>query len=189
MPGDEWQRFANLRLLLGYQWLFPGKKLLFMGGEFGQSSEWNADGELDWWLLEAGPYHRGVQKFVEDLNRLYTGQPALWRGDFDERGFRWIDCTDQENSVMSFLRHDPETGADCAVILNLTPVPRGGYRIGLPRAGEWREVVNSDAQIYAGSGAGNRGAVHAEPAPLHGLAASAEFFLPPLSILVFTPAS
>jgi 1,4-alpha-glucan branching enzyme len=189
MPGDEWQRFANLRLLLGYQWLFPGKKLLFMGGEFGQSGEWDADGELDWWLLEAGPYHRGVQKLVEDLNRLYVGQPALWRGDFDERGFRWIDCTDQENSVMSFLRHDPETGADCAVILNLTPVPRGGYRIGLPRAGEWREVINSDAQIYAGSGTGNRGSVHAEPAPLHGLPASAEFFLPPLSILVFTPAT
>ncbi|HTI98745.1 MAG TPA: 1,4-alpha-glucan branching protein GlgB [Dongiaceae bacterium] len=188
MAGDDWQRFANLRVLLGYQWFFPGKKLLFMGGEFGQSSEWNADQELDWWLLQAGPYHAGTQRLVMDLNRLYRMLPALWRGDFDPQGFSWIDCADHDNSVLSFLRRDPETGAECAVLLNLTPVPRLNYRVGLPRAGEWRELLNSDAPLYGGSGMGNAGAVQAVSRICHNHPWSAEFTLPPLSIMVFAPA-
>jgi 1,4-alpha-glucan branching enzyme len=110
MPGDDWQRFANLRSLLAYQWLFPGKKLLFMGGDVGQSSEWNANGEVEWWLLDAGPYHSGLQRLLEDINRFYRSAPALWRGDYDHAGFTWIDCSDQDNSVLSFLRQDPEGG-------------------------------------------------------------------------------
>lgn len=189
MAGDDWQRFANLRVLLGYQWFFPGKKLLFMGGEFGQSSEWNADQELDWWLLQAGPYHAGTQRLVMDLNRLYRMLPALWRGDFDPQGFSWIDCADHDNSVLSFLRRDPETGAECAVLLNLTPVPRLNYRVGLPRAGEWRELLNSDAPLYGGSGMGNAGAVQTVSRICHNHPWSAEFTLPPLSIMVFAPAA
>src|SRR5689334_6831670 len=134
MPGDDWQRFANLRILLGYQWSFPGKKLLFMGGEFGQSTEWNANGELDWWLLEAGPYHRGLLRFVEDLNKLYLAEAALWRSDYDGGGFYWIDCADHESSVLSFGRRDLEGAGELVVMLNLTPVPRYQYRVGLPRA-------------------------------------------------------
>ena len=124
MPGDDWRRFANLRTLLGYQWMFPGKKLLFMGGEFGQSAEWNANSELDWKLLEAGPYHRGLQRFVEDLGKLYLAEPALWKGDYDKDGFRWIDASDHLNSVLSFLRQDAEHFHELVVIANLTPVPR-----------------------------------------------------------------
>ena len=121
MPGDDWQRFANLRALLAYQWLFPGKKLLFMGGEFGQSAEWNANGELDWWLLEAGPYHRGLQNCVRDLNALYRSEPGLWQGDYDLEGFRWIDCSDQDNCVMSFARQNADQSSEVVVVLNLTP--------------------------------------------------------------------
>ena len=187
MPGDDWQRFANLRTLLGYQWLFPGKILLFMGCEFGQSMEWNANGELDWWLLEAGPYHRAVQRFVEDLNKLYLAEPGLWQGDFDLNGFSWIDCSDHEGSVLSFLRQDSERRNEVVVIANLTPVPRFGYRIGLPRAGKWREAINSDAGIYGGSNVGNLGGVIAEQSKWHNQSHSAEFTLPPLSIIAFKP--
>jgi len=187
MPGDDWRQFANLRVLLGYQWLFPGKKLLFMGGEFGQRAEWNANGELDWPLLEAGPYHRGLQQFVEDLNRLYLAEPGLWKSDYDAEGFKWIDCLDHLNSVLSFLRQTSEPFSELAVILNLTPVPRPRYRIGLPRPGKWCEVLNSDAAIYGGSNVGNCGAVMAEAKTWHNLPCSAEFTLPPLSILVFRP--
>ena len=187
MPGDDWRRFANLRLLLGYQWLFPGKKLLFMGGEFGQSSEWNANTALDWRLLEAGPYHRGVQQFVEDLNKLYLAEQALWKSDYDIDGFHWIDCTDHLNSVLSFLRQDVEHFNELVVIANLTPVPRLRYRIGLPRPGNWRELLNSDAAAYGGSNMGNGGGVTAVAKPWHNLPCSAEFILPPLSILVFRP--
>jgi len=185
MPGDDWQRFANLRTLLGYQWMFPGKKLLFMGCEFGQSAEWNENAQLDWWLLDAGPYHRGTQKFVEDLNRLYQKSPALWQADYDHAGFHWIDCNDRDNSVLSFLRQTADGKNQTVVILNLTPVPRPKYRIGLPQSGHWKEVMNSDAGIYAGSNAGNGGGVTAQPEPAHGHAFSAEFLLPPLSIIVF----
>ena len=187
MPGDDWRRFANLRALLGYQWLFPGKILLFMGGEFGQSHEWNANGQLDWWLLEAGPYHAGVQRLVQDLNRLYLAEPALWQADYDHSGFQWLDCSDNESSVLSFLRQDAAGGSQVAVILNLTPVPRYRYRLGLPRAGKWRELLNSDAPIYGGSGVGNLGGVLATERKSHHQPCSAEFSLPPLSIIAFKP--
>jgi hypothetical protein len=187
MPGDDWRRFANLRTLLGYQWLFPGKKLLFMGGEFGQSAEWNANAELDWGLLKAGPYHRGLQKFVQDLNKLYLAETALWKSDYDTDGFHWIDCTDHLNSVVSFLRQDGEHFNQLVVIANLTPVPRLRYKIGMPRPGKWREVLNSDAAIYGGSNMGNLGGVTAADKPWQSQPCSAEFILPPLSILVFRP--
>ncbi len=187
MPGDDWRRFANLRALLGYQWCFPGKMLLFMGGEFGQSAEWNANSQLDWWLLEAGPYHQGLQRFVRDLNHLYRAEPALWRADYDPAGFFWLDCSDNENSILSFVRQDNAGAEPLAVILNLTPVSRQRYRIGLPRAGSWREVLNSDSAAYGGSNMGNLGAVLATPHKCHRQPCSAEFTLPPLSILVFKP--
>jgi 1,4-alpha-glucan branching enzyme len=185
MPGDDWRRFANLRTLLGYQWLFPGKNHLFMGGEFGQSDEWNANGEVDWWLLQAGPYHAGAQRFVQDLNKFYLAEPSLWRSDFDLHGFYWLDCSDHDDSVLSFVRQTGEPGSELAVILNLTPVVRYHYRLGLPRAGRWREALNSDAALYGGSNVGNLGGVVAEPRPSHGHAWSAEFTLPPLSVIVF----
>jgi 1,4-alpha-glucan branching enzyme len=187
MPGDDWQRFANLRALLGYQWTFPGKILLFMGGEFGQSDEWNANGQLDWWLLQAGPYHRGLQRFVEDLNKLYHAEAALWQSDFDLHGFYWIDCSDNQNSVLSFARQTADRSSELVVILNLTPVPRQPYRLGLPRGGKWREVLNSDSAVYGGSNVGNLGGVMAQSISAHGHACSAEFTLPPLSIVAFMP--
>jgi 1,4-alpha-glucan branching enzyme len=187
MPGDDWRRFANLRTLLGYQWLFPGKMLLFMGCEFGQSGEWNANGQLDWWLLEAGPYHRGLQGFVKDLNRVYLQHPSLWKADYELAGFYWLDCSDTENSILSFVRQDPQGQAPLAVILNLTPVPRYHYRLGLPRAGKWREILNSDAAIYGGGNVGNLGGVRAEPHKSHSHPYSAELTLPPLSIIVLGP--
>jgi 1,4-alpha-glucan branching enzyme len=188
MPGDDWQKFASLRTLLAYQWLFPGKKLLFMGGEIGQSAEWNENDQLDWRLLDAGPFHRGLQRFVEDLNKLYTATPALWQGDYDHGGFYWIDCADRENSVLSFVRQTADGRHQLAVILNLTPVAREQYRVGLPRAGQWREVLNSDAGIYAGSNQGNLGGVTAGNVPCHSQPHSAEFYLPPLSVIAFQPA-
>ncbi len=188
MPGDDWQRFANLRALLGYQWFFPGKKLLFMGSEFGQSHEWNENGQLDWWLLNAGPYHAGLQKFVADLNRLYQAAPALWQADYDPAGFSWIDCNDRDNSVLSFLRQTADGRSQVVVILNLTPVPRRSYRVGLPRAGFWKEVLNSNAALYGGSNTGNAGGLQSVPVPSHGHPQSAEFFLPPLSVSVFQAA-
>lgn len=188
MPGDDWQRFANLRALLGYQWLFPGKMLLFMGGEFGQSHEWNANGQMDWWLLEAGPYHLGVQRFVKDLNRFYLSQPSLWQADYDPAGFYWLDCSDSENSVLSFVRQDPEGKHPVAVLLNLTPVPRYHYRLGLPRPGRWREMLNSDSGVYGGSNVGNLGGARAQEHKCHNQPWSAELTLPPLGIMAFSPA-
>jgi 1,4-alpha-glucan branching enzyme len=187
MPGDDWQRFANLRTLLGYQWVFPGKILLFMGGELGQSHEWNANGAIDWWLLEAGPYHRGLQRFVRDLNHFYLAEPGLWQADYDYSGFYWLDCSDNENSVLSFVRQDSEGKHPLTVILNLTPVPRYHYRLGLPRPGKWREALNSDAGIYGGSNVGNLGGVPARDHKWHNQPYSAEFTLPPLSLIVFKP--
>jgi 1,4-alpha-glucan branching enzyme len=198
MPGDDWQGFANLRCLLGYQWLFPGKKLLFMGGELGQRSEWNANSELDWWLLQAGPYHAGVQQWVADLNAAYRAEPALWQGDYDLDGFWWVDCSDHENSILSFVRHTREVATAPAagerdarpashlfVVLNLTPVVRYNYRLGLPKAGFWRELLNSDAAVYGGSNVGNAGGVTADPVPSHNQPCSAVFTLPPLAVVVF----
>ena len=187
MPGDDWRRFANLRCLLAYQWLFPGKKLLFMGGEFGQSAEWNANEELDWWLLDQGPFHAGLQRFVKDLNRLYGAERALWEGDYDWSGFQWIDCSDHENSVLSFIRRAPDGRGEVAVVLNLTPVTRQGYRVGLPSAGQWSEVLNSDAAMYGGSDVGNAGVVVAGSEPYHGQASSALCVLPPCGAIVLRP--
>jgi 1,4-alpha-glucan branching enzyme len=185
MPGDDWQKFANLRALLGFQWLFPGKMLLFMGGEIGQRSEWNANVEVDWASLQKGPYHRGVQRFVQGLNALYHAEPALWQADFETEGFQWIDCLDNQNSVISFFRSDARGLNELAVILNLTPVPRQRYRIGLPRPGKWLEVLNSDAAIFGGSNMGNMGSVISEEIKNHNQPCSAEFVLPPLSIIAF----
>ena len=185
MPGDDWQQFGNLRILLGYQWMFPGKKLLFMGNEIGQRSEWNVNGEVEWWLLGKGPYHRGLQLYVEDLNHLYRAEPALWSGDYEHEGFSWVDCSDHENSVLSFIRRSRDSKSELVVILNLTPVTRGPYRVGLPKSGYWREVLNSDAAVYGGSNAGNLGGVHADGYQVQNQSWSAAITLPPLSILVF----
>ena len=185
MPGDDWQKFANLRALLGYQWLFPGKKLMMMGVEFGQTAEWNENKELDWWLLGAGPYHRGLQRFVGDLNQLYKQEPALWEADYEPNGFQWIDCGDAEHSILSFIRRNVSGSRQVVVILNLTPGFHTNYRIGLPLGGFWKEILNSDAFGYAGSNQGNLGGVEAQPNPTHGQPFSAEFTLPPLSTIVF----
>lgn len=185
MPGDDWQAFANLRTLLGYQWCFPGKKLLFMGCEFGQRGEWNTNAALDWWLLDQGPFHRGLQQFIADLNLLYQAEPALWDGDYAVEGFFWLDCTDHQNSVMSFVRQNRAGTKHLLVILNLTPVLRTNYRLGLPLGGFWREVLNSDAVAYGGSNQGNLGGVTAQEHPLHNQSYSAEFTIPPLNVSVF----
>ena len=185
MPGDNWQKFANLRLLIGYQWLFPGKKLVFMGDEIGQRSEWNPNASIDWALLETGPFHKGAQNFLRDLNVLYKAEPALWEADYDAAGFYWLDCTDHENSVLSFVRQNKDCSKRMLVVLNLTPVARHHYRIGLPCPGHWREVVNSDASVYGGSNQGNLGGVTAEASACHNQNWSAAFTLPPLSISAF----
>ena len=185
MPGDDWQRFANLRALLSFQWLFPGKKLLFMGCEFGQSAEWNANAQLDWWLLDSGPFHAGTQKLVADLNHVYRSTPALWEGDYAMEGFYWVDCSDFESSILSFVRQTKDGSDKVMVILNLTPVLREPYRVGLPQAGRWAEVLNSDAGIYGGSNAGNASGVTTEPVKSHGHPQSALFALPPMSVIAF----
>ncbi len=187
MPGDDWQKFANLRALFGYQWLFPGKPLLFMGCEFGQRAEWDANAGLDWYLLGQGPYHAGLKRFVEDLNKLYLAEPALWDADYEPGGFYWIDCVDQRNSVLSFARQNQDRTSELVAIMNLTPIPRMHYRIGLPRPGGWREVLNSDAAIYGGGNLGNLGGVTAEDYNVHNQSYSAEFTLPPMSVMVFQP--
>ena len=185
MPGDDWQKFANLRALMAYQWLFPGKQLLFMGGEIGQRAEWNENKELDWWLLDAGPYHKGAKRFMKDLNRFYKEEPALWDADYDHVGFYWIDCGDADNSVLSFVRQNKDCTRQVAVIMNLTPVLRPNYRIGLPKPGEWKEALNSDASLYGGSNCGNLGAVTAYEHKWHNQNFSAEICLPPLSVVAF----
>lgn len=184
MPGDDFQKFANLRLLLGYMYSQPGKKLLFMGGEFGQWREWNHDESLDWHLLNYAP-HSGLQKWVEDLNRLYRTEKALYELDFDPTGFRWIDCNDVENSTLTYLRLGHLPDEVILVILNFTPVPRFNYIIGVPYGGEWKEILNSDAVDYGGTGHGNLGSVIAEPSPSHNLPFSLKLTLPPLGVLFF----
>ena len=182
MPGDDWQRFANLRLLFGYQWAVPGKKLLFMGGEFGQRAEWSHEGSLDWHLRDY-PTHAGVERWVSDLNRVYRGHPALHERDSDPAGFEWVDARDHTSSVLSFLRRARD-GHDLLCIFNLTPVPRDNYRVGVPSKGRWRELLNSDATEYGGSGMGNYGGAEAAPVPMHGRMRSLNLTLPPLSCLV-----
>jgi 1,4-alpha-glucan branching enzyme len=182
MPGDVWQKFANLRLLLCDMWAQAGKKLLFMGGEFGQWGEWNHESSLDWHLTES-PNHAGIQKLVEDLNRLYREEPALHELDLDPRGFQWIDANDGEASVLSFLRR-AENQDDCvAVVMNCTPVLREKYRLGVPFGGWWREMLNSDAEIYGGSGKGNGGGAHTGDNGCHGFPHCLELSLPPLGVL------
>jgi 1,4-alpha-glucan branching enzyme len=182
MPGDEWQRFANLRLLFAHMASQPGKKLLFMGGELGQWREWNHDAALDWHLLDVIP-HAKLQRWVEDLNKAYRDFPALHELDMSPEGFEWIDCCDTENCVISLLRKPSDPERSVAVVLNFTPMPRHNYQIGLPRGGHWREILNSDAAIYGGSGMGNMGGVDAAPIPLHGRKWSATLTLPPLGAL------
>ena len=188
MPGDDWQRFANLRLLLGYQAAHPGKMLLFMGAEFGQWSEWYHEASLDWHLLEH-PAHRGVQRWVSDLNRVYRSNAALFERDFEAEGFQWVDFHDSDQSVVSFLRRGRQANAWVLAVCNFTPVPRSGYRVGVPEAGTWREVLNSDASAYGGSGMGNLGQVQTAPHPSHGHGQSLVITLPPLAVLLFAPES
>ncbi len=184
MPGDEWQKFANLRLLFGYMYAHPGKKLLFMGGEFGQSNEWYHETSLDWHLLQY-PVHQGVQRWVRDLNRLYRSEPALHRKDCEGEGFEWIDFQDAAGSIISFLRKGtPEDGTIVAVF-NLTPVPRQAYRVGVPCSGRWTEVLNSDGEFYGGTGASNQGGVVAEKGSCQGRPYSLLLDLPPLGALFF----
>jgi 1,4-alpha-glucan branching enzyme len=185
MPGDEWQQFANLRLLFGYMWSHPGKKLLFMGGEFGQKREWTHEGSLEWHVLQY-PLHEGVQRWVADVNRVYSAQRALHAQDFSKDGFRWLQRGDWEQSVLSYMRQAPDA-APVVVVCNFTPVPRTNYRIGVPHGGYWREVLNSDAPIYGGSGLGNYGGVEAAPMPYEKLSHSLTLTLPPLGALFFTP--
>jgi len=184
MPGDDWQKHANLRALFGYMFGHPGKKLLFMGGEFGQWNEWYHEAGLDWHLLEYPP-HRGVKDWVQDLNHLYRNQPAMHELDFSIEGFEWIEFRDSESSVISFIRKPKSTNDIILIVCNFTPVPRYNYRVGVPRGGFWREVLNSDATIYGGSGHGNAGGVEAVPIPIHGRYNSISLTLPPLGVLFF----
>lgn len=184
MPGDEWQRFANLRLLCGYMYGHPGKKLLFMGCEFGQVSEWAHDESLDWNVLKY-PVHRGAQRLIKDLNRVYREEPALYELDFDSAGFEWIDFCDWEDSVISFIRRGETTNEVILVISNFTPVVRHGYRLGVPESGRWKEILNTDALEYNGSGKGNLGSVKAVKAECHGRPYSIAVTLPPLSTVFF----
>ena len=182
MPGDTWQQFANLRALFGYMWGHPGKKLLFMGGEFGQRREWTHEGELEWWVtgLEG---HAGLQRFVSQLNRIYRATPALHQLDFSPEGFEWIVADDAQASVFAFLRKPREGGAPVLVVSNLTPMPRSNYLLGVPSVGFWRELINSDALEFGGSGCGNLGGVDAAPVPAQGRSHSVCLTLAPLSTL------
>src|SRR6516162_2905380 len=186
LPGDDWQKFANLRLLYGFMFGHPGKKLLFMGNEFGQWSEWNHEASLDWNLLES-PLHRALQRWVRDLNTFYRGQRALHELDFDSGGFAWVDCTDFQRSVISFLRRGRNPADQLLLVCNFTPVVRQNYRVGVPRSGLWKELLNSDALLYGGSGQGNFGGVEAVPLPVHGQPFSLSMTLPPLGVVVYQP--
>ena len=186
MPGDAWQRFANLRLLFAYQTMSPGKKLSFMGNEWGQGREWNVKSGLDWNLLEHH-WHRGIQHLSRDLNRLYREHAALHELDFEVEGFRWIDCHDHAQSVISFLRYGKEAHHVLLAVFNFTQVPRRLYRIGVPQGGRWRECCNSDSSHYGGSNLGNLGELWAQPHPWNGMAQSLDITLPPLAAVIFEP--
>jgi 1,4-alpha-glucan branching enzyme len=185
MPGDEWQKFANLRLLLAYQWAHPGKKLLFMGGEFGQWNEWYHETSLDWHLAQDGNRHNGLQKLVGHLNWLYRHEPALHEGDASQPGFEWVDADDADQSTLSFLRKSERTGDLILATFNFTPVVRYNARVGVPRGGFWRELLNTDAQDYGGSGQGNQGGVEAAPFGWHFKSHSLTLTLPPLAAVLF----
>ena len=184
MPGDEWQQFANLRLLYGYQFGHPGTKLLFMGGEFGQWNEWNHDTSLDWHLL-GYPLHAGLRRWVRDLNTFYRSQRSLYEEDIESSGFEWVDCNDNQRSVVSFIRRAKDPADLTLLVFNFAPVPRPNYRVGVPGGGFWRECLNSDATLYGGSGQGNIGGVESAPLPLHGRPHSLSLTLPPLAVVMF----
>ncbi len=184
MPGDDWQKFANLRLLFAWQYFQPGKKLLFMGGEFGQWNEWSHDLSLDWHLLEQ-PSHRGAQRWVRDLNTFYRGEPAMHERDCDPSGFEWVDCRDSDTSVVSLLRKAKDPNDCVLAVFNFTPVPRYNYQVGVPHGGRWAEVLNSDAPLYGGGGQGNFGGVEAAPIPRHGRDHLLTITLPPLGMAAF----
>jgi 1,4-alpha-glucan branching enzyme len=182
MPGDAWQKFAGLRAYYAFMWAHPGKKLLFMGQEFAQGREWQDSGELDWG--QAGvDWHRGVRDLVRDLNRAYRAERALHERDCEAEGFRWIEVSDRQNSVFAWLRTGGEGAAPVVALCNFTPVPRQGYRVGLPLPGRWRELLNTDAAAYGGSNAGNAGGVYADGPPSHDLPCSASIDLPPLATI------
>jgi len=183
MPGDPWQRFANLRTYLGFMWAHPGKKLLFMGGEIAQEAEWSHDGEVEWYRL-GEPAHAGVQRLLRDLNRLYASTSALHQRDCEANGFRWLIGDDRANSVFAFLRLAADASSPILSVCNMTPVPRHGYRVGVPRAGIWREIFNSDSGLYGGSNMGNAGAVHTTQGAMHGEQQSLDLVLPPLSTVL-----
>ena len=188
MPGDEWQKFANLRLLYGLMWTHPGKKLLFMGGEFGQKCEWKHEESLEWYVLKY-PLHKGVQQWVADLNRVYREQEALHKLDFSSDGFAWV-CSDAEKEgILGFLRYSSQHGDVILVVCNFTPVPRKNYIIGVPHVGQWEEILNSDANYYGGSGMGNYGLLEAESLASHGFSSSLALTLPPLATLILKPAT
>ena len=182
MSGDDWQKFANLRLLYGYMYAQPGKKLLFMGGEFGQWNEWYHEESLHWQLLDY-PLHATLQRWMEDLNRTYRKEPALHQLDFDPAGFEWIDCNDSLHSVLSLIRKGRSEKDNLIIVCNFTPVPRYNYRVGVPRPGYWREILNSDAKEYGGSGHGNMGGIETSPIPYHGRLCSINLTLPPLGAI------
>ncbi|MCA9619949.1 MAG: alpha amylase C-terminal domain-containing protein, partial [Myxococcales bacterium] len=183
MAGDRWQKLANLRALYAHMWAHPGKKLLFMGGELGVWGEWSEEEPLDWAIL-GDPDHAGLQRLMRDLNHLYREIPAMWRADHLPTGFSWVDANDSAQSVVSYLRFDPDSADDYLLAVgNFTPVPRHGYRVGVPRAGIHQEVLNTDATVYGGSGMGNLGAVEAVEVESHGRPASLTLTLPPLSVL------
>jgi 1,4-alpha-glucan branching enzyme len=186
MPGDEWQQFANLRLLTGYMWTHPGKKLLFMGSEFGQKREWQHEESLEWHVLQY-PLHAGMQRWIEDLNRFYRDNGPLHQEDFAAKGFEWIDCGDHENSVLAYLRRGHDADDLLLVVCNFTPVPRTNYAVGVPRGGWWAECLNSDAPPYGGSGQGNMGGIDAAPVAAHGRFHSLRLTLPPLAVIVLKP--
>jgi 1,4-alpha-glucan branching enzyme len=186
MPGDRWQKMANLRALYAYMWAHPGKKLLFMGCEIAQWREWSHERSLDWHLL-AERDHAGVQGLVRDLNRVYKDTPALWQIDDSPEGFRWLEANDADRNVVAFARLGATEDEQLVCVMNLSPVPREGYRVGLPRSGRWREALNTDAEIYGGTNTGNLGTVEAEAVPWHEQPNSAELTLPPLGVLWLVP--
>ena len=184
MPGDDWQKRANLRALLALMFTYPGKKLLFMGCEIGQYSEWAHDGSIEWDLLN-NEGNAGIHRLVCDLNALYKQHPALHSSDCSQQGFDWIDCADAQHSVIAFQRRSSVNDEHMVIVCNFTPVVRDGYRIGVPRSGTWTELLNSDASDYAGSGVGHDGAVRTTGVPNHGQPDSIDLRLPPLSVLAF----
>jgi 1,4-alpha-glucan branching enzyme len=186
MPGDPWQKFANLRLLYGYQYTQPGKKLLFMGGEIAQWTEWNHNTELDWALV-GQPLHDGIRRLVSDLNKVYRSESALHQTDMSAEGFRWISCDDSLNSVYAYVRQSLDRNDFLVIVVNFTPIPRHDYKIGVPIAGFYSELLNTDAGFYGGSGVGNAGGVYSLPGICHGQPQSISLTLPPLGMIILKP--